>query len=440
MKNLPIKYLLMIAILMASLLNSCKKEHSASNIEITGVWTHTRDVESVQISSIFFNNWIRIHGSGFTGLQRIYFNGTQVTFIPIYVTDTDIIVSVPSTIPTGSDVDDQNLLNTIRLVTAAGQTIFEGFTFRDPDKIPSISGVSYTMPFAGDVIEIYGKNLKETKQVAFPDSTLGSIKSANDSILQVVVPTTVDRQKSGRITITIDDEKYSSAPYMFYQNGIFLKTFTEEAMVPGGNNGIKIYSNSTEIKTLTGLATNPENILAIPATKTNIAVATGNGISGNFFKFYAYKAFNTLIEKGIEIKGTTSIENLAIQFELYMPSPWISGAIPFKMNKNRGGTNYAYLYNITPWEWKKTVTGSLELSPFKFENGWKTITLKFSDFPTLEMSSLKEYSTSLQSNSFESLVGYANYDLNEDGHTAQAVNNFQMYMANFRLVPIANIE
>ncbi|WP_433863781.1 glycan-binding surface protein [Sphingobacterium thalpophilum] len=439
MKNLRIPYVFILALLMYSLF-SCKKDASSSTIQITGVWSHSRDAESIQISSVFFNNWIRIHGTGFTGLQRVYFNGTQVPFIPIYVTDNDIIINVPATVPTGSDVTDQSLLNTIQLVTTTGQTSFAGFIFRDPNKIPSVSAVSYTMPFAGDLIEIYGKNLKETSTVTFPDSTKGTIKSANDSILQVIVPASIDRHKHGRITIEVDDEKYSSAPYMFFQDGTFLKTFAEEAMVPGGNNGIKIYANPADIKALTGLPNNPEYVLAIPAIKTDIPVATGNGISGNFFKFYAYKAFYTLIEKNGSIKGTTSIENLAIQFDLYMPTPWISGAIPFKMNKNRSGVNYAYLYNITPWEWKKNSSGGLELSPFRFDNGWKTITLKFSDFPTLAMSSLQEYAASLQTNAFESLVGYANYDLNEDGHTPQAVNNFQMYLANFRLVPLTNLE
>lgn len=439
MKNLRIIYIFILALICYSFF-SCKKDVSSSNIQIAGVWSHSRNTESSQISSIFFNNWIRIHGNGFNGLQRVYFNGMQVPFIPIYVTDTDIIINVPETVPTGSDVKDPTLLNTIKLVTSAGQASFDGFIFRDPDKIPSITGVSYTMPYAGDLIEVYGKNLKEASAITFPDSTKGIIKSANDSILQVIVPANIDRQKYGRVTIDIDNERYSSAPYMFFQNGMFLRTFTEEAMIAGGSNGIKIYSNPVEITALTGLPQNPEYVIAIPATKVDIPVAANNGISGNFFKFYAYKAFNTLIEKNGDIKGNTSIENLAIQFDLYMPSPWVSGAIPFKMNKNRSGVNYAYLYNITPWEWKKVITGGLELNPFKFENGWKTITLKFSDFPTLAMSSLKDYSTSLQTNGFESLVGYTNYDVNEDGHTPQAVKNFQMYLANFRLVPLTNLE
>ncbi|WP_294350231.1 glycan-binding surface protein [uncultured Sphingobacterium sp.] len=439
MKNLRIIYIFILTLICYSFF-SCKKDVSSSNIQIAGVWSHSRNTESSQISSIFFNNWIRIHGNGFNGLQRVYFNGMQVPFIPIYVTDTDIIINVPETVPTGSDVNDPTLLHTIKLVTSAGQASFDGFIFRDPDKIPSITGVSYTMPYAGDLIEVYGKNLKEASAIIFPDSTKGIIKSANDSILQVIVPANIDRQKYGRVTIDIDNERYSSAPYMFFQNGVFLRTFTEEAMIAGGNNGIRIYSNPLEITALTGLPQNPEYVIAIPATKVDIPVAANNGISGNFFKFYAYKAFNTLIAKNGDIKGNTSIENLAIQFDLYMPSPWISGAIPFKMNKNRSGVNYAYLYNITPWEWKKVITGGLELNPFKFENGWKTITLKFSDFPTLAMSSLKDYSTSLQTNGFESLVGYTNYDVNEDGHTPQAVKNFQMYLANFRLVPLTNLE
>ena len=439
MKALPIKFLLFLVLAITSLTISCKKDESGNNVQITGVWSYIRDTESAQITSVFFNNWIRIRGSGFTNLQSIYFNGQQVTFSPLYITDSDIIINVPLEIPTGDDVENPDMRNTIQLFTQNGQTLFEGFVFKDPDKVPTISGISYTLPHAGDIIEIYGSNLGETKTVTFPDSNQAEIKSVTDSILQVVIPANIDRQKSGSLTITVDNESYSSPPYMFYQNGIFLKTFTEDAMVPGGSNGIKIYSDANEIRALTGLANNPENIVAIPATKTNIPIAGGNGISSNFFKFFAHQAFSDIINKGGEITGDVSIENLAIQFDLYMPSSWISGAIPLKMNKNQGGANNAYIYNITPWGWQETSTG-LQLTPFTFEHGWKTITLKLSDFPTLEMSNLSTYSNTLKSNGFESLVGYANYDMNEDGHTPQVVTGFQMYLANFRLVPLVNFN
>jgi hypothetical protein len=215
---------------------------------------------------------------------------------------------------------------------------------------------------------------------------------------------------------------------MFYTQGIFLKTFLEtDVLVAGTYANTKVYSDPTQIATLTGLTNNPDNIMAIPEVAKNIAVATSSSISSNFFKFYAYKGFNKVIanSNGGIIKST-KLENLAIQFDLYMRNPWNSGVIALKMNKNNSGKNAQYIYNAAPW----TTT-----NPYTFENGWRTITVKFSDFPSLALGTLDSYITTVTNNGYEALLGFANYDMNADGHTPQALTNFQMYIANVRLVP-----
>src|SRR5690606_33116761 len=99
--------------------------------------------------------------------QKIYFNGTDIAFNPIYVTDNDILIKVPQ-VPTGSEVEDKQQLNTIRILTVNGQAIYSDFIFKDPSKAPSISGVTNAMPYPDEEIEIKGANLENTTKVYFP--------------------------------------------------------------------------------------------------------------------------------------------------------------------------------------------------------------------------------------------------------------------------------
>jgi hypothetical protein len=430
MRTINIK-LFFLLLMLPMFFTSCDKDNENEGVTIDSVWSNMNGVESTQINSCFTTQWIRLEGRGFDGLKEIYCNNVKASFSSILNTSNYITFQVPSGVPIAQEITDETIRNTIRIVTTQGEYTYRDFKFKDKNKMPGVNSVSYTLPKPGDKIYLDGLYLGATTEINFPGPS-GEVKATqytiiSDKRIEVTVPAGVG-SVSGAIRIVADGDIYYSPSYMFYSQGVFLKTFLEtDVLVPGTYSNTKVYSDPTQIAALTGLTNNPDNIIAIPEVAKNIAVATGTGISSNFFKFYAYKGFNKVIANSNGgITKTSKLENLAIQFDLYMRNPWNSGVIPLKMNKNNNGKNAQYIYNVAPW----TTT-----SPYKFDNGWRTITVKFSDFPGLALGTLDSYITTITNNNYEALVGFANYDMNADGHTPQALTNFQMYIANIRLVP-----
>lgn len=421
------KHLIILILAIGGMFASCEKEPSGNAIEIKSVYTYSRDTESTEISSIFFNSWIRIHGAGFTDLKQVYFNGHNVEFRTTNVTDTDIIINVPSSVPIGSAVENPDVLNTIEIVTAHGKAEYEGFIFKDPNKRPSISRVSYTMPYPGDVITIHGANLTGIVSVTFPDGTEGEIKSKEDSFVEVTVPGNVDRSKSGSMSILVDDERVNSAPYMFYQEGIFLKTFLEvDRTGLAANSNMKIINNAAEIAAATGIATNnPEAVLALPDVAKDLPVV-GSSTWASFFRFWSSQSFQAVVDNPEnKIVSSTSLESLAIQFEFCTNQPWSSGYISWAVNKDAGASTGSYRYNYYGW----TVD-----SPGNFNGKWQTVTIPFSSFRGLALGSIGDYLTTIKGNNYQSLLGFSNSNPDNDGHTPKALTNVQFFLANLRLV------
>ncbi len=422
-----IKFLFGILFILPLFLVSCEDEDEA--VQINSVWTNQVDVDTHQITSSFTGLWVRLEGSGFNGLQTIYCNGVVAPFTPTFITDNYITFQIPSTVPTADVVEDESVRNTIQVVTDHGSAVYKDFIFKDKNKIPTIKSVSYTMPKVGDYIYLDGSNLTPTTEVYFP-STGGEVKATNFSIvnstrIKVQVPDGAGAQGAVRV-VCYGDNVYSPA-YMFYNKGVFIKTFTEDVMSVGGSSNVKIYSNATEIAAATGLQSNPDYILAIPTTPSNVPVAPDNNTQLGHFKFWAKTGFQNVINNsGGDITSGTSLTHLAIQFDLYMNQSWKSGDIALRMNKNGKGKNGAYIYNIAPWTTSKA---------YAFDNGWVTITVPFNSFTGLSLGTLGDYITTITNNNYEQLFGFFNWDENEDGHTPSAITNFQLYVANVRLVP-----
>lgn len=416
------------AILSCLGFSSCKKDDS-NVIQINSVWNHEVDTESTEIHSTYFNKWIRLHGEGFSGLQKIYLNGNEVNFNPIFVTNHDIIVRVPS-IPVGSEVTIPEQLNTIRIIAQGVETVYSDFIFKDPDKIPSVSGVTSTMPYPGESVEITGANLANTTKVYFPGDIEAEIVSATNTSVNVKVPSNVDRSISGSIRIVADGDEFSSSPFMFYQNGIFLKSFIEEATkgTSGANTNSTIINTPADIAKATGIpVNNPTTVLAIPNMPRNIPVVSSNTWAG-LFRFRPFVALQEVIDNPLnEISASSSLQNLALQFELYMAEPWKSGYISLAINKNAGSATNPYRYNYYGW------TTDM---PMNFGGKWRTVTIPFSYFRNLALGPLGDYVNTIKGNNYEAIISFSNANPDNDGHTPQPISNFQMFIANVRLVPL----
>ena len=135
---------------------SCSDDDN--DVHIYNVWSNMLGEDVKQITSVYTGTWIRLDGSGFSGLQAIYCNGLQVTeYNSSYMSDSHLTFRVPSGVPMAHEIEDEAVRNTIRIVTSHGEGVYRNFIFKDVNKMPSVTDVSYTLPKPGDFITIMGK-------------------------------------------------------------------------------------------------------------------------------------------------------------------------------------------------------------------------------------------------------------------------------------------
>ncbi|PMD86830.1 hypothetical protein BWI97_26110 [Siphonobacter sp. BAB-5405] len=419
-----------VVLLMSALFFSCERDNSEP-LSIHSVWTNDYNVANEQITGSLLDKWVRLEGSGFTGLRKLYCNGKEVGFNPVHVSENYIVFRIPTELPTGSDVTDEQVRNTIQAVTTKGSVVYKDFIFRDATKIPRIDAVSCTMPFAGDAVTITGINLSKAKEVFFPGDVKVAIKSVSATEIVVETPANVDRQQSGAIRIVIDGEDYLTPPYLFYQAGIFLQTTTDPEVPMSGGTGYATLAGDA-LKNLTQLPNNPAYAISIPATAKDLAVGTGNDDKGNtgWLRFAMVKAIQKVMNNpASKISTTTNMNNLAIQFELYMNQPWKSGVLSYRLDVSKGGAASATTYNFGWWAVSNAVV------PYDFKKQWQTVSIPLSYFKAGSTGQpLTTVRTYLQDNAtVNSALAFVNFYQN---YPSVPLVQFQLLIANLRLVPL----
>lgn len=179
MKNFKIKYLLsflMMASIFVNVLSSCTNDGSGS--ESSGVLA----VESVSkavggdltpTTVGFANNMYIIQGSGFTTVEKVFFNNTDTYFNPTMVTDKAIFVTIDLNTPYA------NASNELKIVTKNGTVVYP-FTVAPP--APQFKSYNPINAVTGDVVTIYGSFFLNpvvtigTTPIAVISSTLTEIK------------------------------------------------------------------------------------------------------------------------------------------------------------------------------------------------------------------------------------------------------------------------
>lgn len=117
-----------------------------------------REVEFARLGQM-----IRIEGKGFLGLRKVYINGYDTYFNRNYVTDNSMLISLNSKTPiVDADPEDRDI---IRFVKDDTEYSYK-FTIRAAS--PTVSGVSNTLPLAGETVTVYGTGLQETTSIQLP--------------------------------------------------------------------------------------------------------------------------------------------------------------------------------------------------------------------------------------------------------------------------------
>ncbi len=206
------KKLLFFILIAGGVITSCKKNDSGSG---TPTITQVRLVDSTKRDSTFKQavpgTLIVIQGNNLGGLKAVYFNDTSAYFNPVYATNNNIIVAIPTSAQTAAT--SPKVPSVIRLVTSHGTTTYAFKLYLPPPEISSI-----TLDNSGTLVYINGVNFQGVQKITFPvpgnDTALSY--TVNKTFTQIVaaIPPGSPFKDSIRVFCTFGSGAFSYPPPM----------------------------------------------------------------------------------------------------------------------------------------------------------------------------------------------------------------------------------
>ena len=411
---------------------------TGKQVEITRI----TDANGNTITEAGRNSVVVIEGKYFATFQKLSFNNQEIE--PMAIESNRITFTVPVDTENFTVGDGElTVVNAYDEIGVSREFTLLGF-------VPSVTEISYTMPKPGNVIRLTGVNLYDRAKVFFPSSAgekEGIVQSVSSDAtsMDVLVPEGVG-DKAGYIRIESEGADVEvKGIVMFYKQGVFLQEFTDEELKLGGPSGSPMAYNKSALY-------NPDNRPAndthpvnpdyfICFKSSSVPVSTSN--HGAYLRFSTRSQLEKLLEKtDIGITKETLIKDIAMQVDMYMPDSWISGMLAWRVNKDGGGLNGTRNINIAPWRVD---------NPFDFNGEWQTFTYRFTDF-ILDTAGEAETMTlgawlSKYAITYTSLFTFSNGNfMYKHGQTADPqwncvnITDFEMSLANMRLVPLVPIE
>jgi hypothetical protein len=420
------RLLLGIAIILLAFA-SCKKENlrtgGGKKVVVDSVTLQGAGITTQRITKVVAGTQVRLNGSGFTSTTAIYVNGVQVSVNPNYVTETNIMMNIPSTIPYGSDVKDTTVRNTIRIVT-----MYDDYTYKFPilGPAPVVNDVSHSLPNVGDSFTMYGTNLRDITSITFPGNVTllpGQFTlSADYKSIICTVPTGATTTFGG-IDIKGANGQGYSYNYMNHRDAIVINAFPADG---NGvyNYGFNITGTQTAVIPTTGTGTkSPANYRMVPTAPSTVPLSSTE-VGG--FHFNPGTALTVAQQKAPNyITGTTLCNNLALQFDIYIPVQWASGWVRVDLVNG----NNTYRCDYVGWDVNGTVV------PVTM-NGWQTVTMPLSKFSAINGKTVAAAVTLLNGkDAYFSFINNAYTDAGGATFTGAPIAGFQIGFGSYRIVP-----
>ncbi|KAA6345489.1 hypothetical protein EZS27_006939 [termite gut metagenome] len=421
---------------------SCDDNDSNETSPITIKKVYLEDASSSvpdrEVTFARLGQLLRIEGSGFTGLKRVYINGYSTYFNPVFLSDNSMLISVSKETP----IKDIGLLNRnrIRFVKDGAQV---SYRFEIRSSAPTVTDISHTMPLAGETITIYGEGLTEVSKVVFPGNieVTGSITSdADGEFCTVVVPAGIT--ESGAVFIECANGGAYSPAYFNFKKGLILDFDGKGSHGSWGSSESMIFPEDLKSASIgtgnvsqgTYCAHRPERITEFAPAKNRCSEVwtAGTGVDDWRGQLTPY------------IPATTPLDQVALQFDIYVPAVWQgSGYLKICLINNFNGGEWSKeSYNYVPW-----IVGK-EIVPFQTE-GWKTVTIPLNklysfsddDYTFEDVLARREAATYSNfgfyfENSDFTLKNITGNDSDDTVEFPSAPTSVQVYTDNWRVVPL----
>ena len=430
-KNKWTQFILLTLFVSSFALSSCKTEDDgiSTPIKISKVYLENvnSSVPDREVQFARLSQTIRLEGSGFVGVQKVFINGYKTYFNPVLISDNSMLVTISRETPTLEAPED--IRNTIRLEKSVTNFVVHPFEIRAA--APSITRISHTMPQAGELIVIYGTGLQNVTEITFPGDIVVTKADGIESDDErgrwctVIVPNI--GENSGEVFLkSINGGAYSPA-YFNRREGL-LQNFDDKLPGNGGWSSGEVSDDLTDV---------------IPAGAGNLPKSQGTYRSLNKGGKQMAASENQVDlsrywmnlppweEASAGIAMNTSTANCGVQMDIYYEGEWNSGHIRFVVADGWGASRYSMLY--APWAegGNRTVVENFGC--------WFTITFPFSnseDFKDLTLESvLNQYN---EANYKQSGPWLENGNMN--GVESRASNLGNVYFDNIRVVPLAARE
>ncbi|MDT0690379.1 glycan-binding surface protein [Salegentibacter sp. F188] len=426
-------------IIFGMLFTACSDDDDAAGggpITVDAVYLQDvdSDVPDREVTFARLGQLLRLEGSGFTGVRRVYINGFQSSFNPVFVSDNSMLVRVSADTPTIEAEED--VRNTIRLEKDNSETVIE---FEIRSSAPSIDRVSHTLPKPGEEITVYGSGLIEVSSVVFPGDvvvTEGITYDEEDGeFFTVTVPEGVSEEGGSLYIQSANGAAYSPA-FFHVERGVILNF---DGMGEIGEFGNTIRQGQLQSEPIGEGNVSQGNYLPIRNDSIEAFGAGKNRVAEVFTS--GNESWRSQLTPFIP--ATTPLEEVAFQFDIYVPEPWVgSGYLKILLINNfNGGEWSGGVYNYVPW----IVDGEVE--PFETE-GWTTVTIPFTEFYLFSddedytFEDLLQYRESATYKNFGMFFENSDFTLgqvtgsNSEEEFLSSDTSVQVYTDNWRIVPL----
>ncbi|MBL4560751.1 MAG: hypothetical protein JKX79_07160 [Labilibaculum sp.] len=413
----------------ALLFNSCEDDDEGSSAPMTITKVYLEDAQSSvpdrEVTFARLGQTLRLEGSGFIGMEKVYINGYENYFNPVYVTDNSMLVSISVDVPT---IDaPEEVRNSIRL--GKGESNIFTYSFEIRASAPSITNISHTMPQAGDSITIYGVGLQGITSVSFPGDIVVTEGIVSDNIegefCKVIVPEGISDDGGSLLVVGANGGAYSPA-YFNFKKGLY-HNFDD----------VDNYAWASGID-------NDDTPL------TDVIPANGDGpksqggyhsfnVAGDTIATNADRRYWTNSESWPSalldvIPGSTAAADCGVQMDIYVEGEWTSGVIRMIMADGSGTDRYSMIYR--PWYENDAVV------PFENPGYWFTVTFPFSDSEDYEGGTFSDVLASMVAASYKQSgpwfhnIGLPSDTEGEPDIVESTATDVKIYFDNLRVVPL----
>ena len=327
--------MLFMAIAVSSMFSACKKDADGGEPKVSYVRVTNPASSDSLLTGAAQGKLIAIMGENLGGALEMWFNDQPATLNPTFVTNTSILVNVPSQIPLAIN-------NKLTIIFKNGKTLLYDFSVQISK--PAVNNMLSEFVANDEVAVIRGDYFYQPLTVAFTGGVSGVLVSVTDQLIDVRVPAGA---QPGRITVTTNFGETKS-DFFFRDNRNLLihndpwSGWWGQNMVVSSTDPLAISGNFTRIKQNIG--------------------------SWGWTEWIGGREDALTTSKNLPDEAVLSPEKYNLKFEINTLKPYVGNRIKIMLGEVDNQRSPSLSWDNEPYFWE---------APFDTKGKWQTVVIPF---------------------------------------------------------------